>query len=430
MYTIDSLLPIFAERVYFSVIGRYIYVTNKSGSKQGLFGKDVIRIIQYVENAAGEQKTFRDLFADLSLPETIYEAVYSVMQALHDKGFFDSPTETVRFFGPDEEIYRIISAECCQFPTPLFVNIELTTACNLQCAHCYNTNDKVFLPLEAVRKKLAELRVLGTLFVGLSGGEPLLHPDIKEIISCCDELGMIVQILSNATLMNDDLAAFFCEKSVQVVKVSLYSLSEEQHNRITRQNSFHRTYDNILKYKDRIPFAVSCPITRWNTDVIPALQEWAKQLRVPVNFSLGIVAKSDCSKDNLESRMTLEQYKTCLAALDITSEHDVYPPENKRRLCSAGCSSLALDAEGDVLLCPLLKSVKFSQKDESIGDTWRHCDKLQAIRALTRDAMERCVGCEHQQKCHICLADNFNETGDLLCVPEEVCEQRKVKFSL
>ena len=430
MYTISSPLPAFSERVFFSIIGRYTYITNKSGSKQGLFGRDVVRIVQYLQTLRKKEATFQDLFVALSLPDSAHEAIYSVFDALADKGFFQPPTTAIQYFGVDEQIFRIISAECKEAPTPLFANLELTTACNLRCVHCYNTDDHLFLPLEVVKAKLKELRQLGTLFVGLSGGEPLLHPHIKEIIDACDEQGIIVQLLTNATLLDNELVDLFCSKSVQVIKVSLYSLSEQQHNRITMRDSFRRTYDNIIRYKEQVAFSVSCPITRWNCDVIAPMKEWSKEQHIPVNFSLGIVAKSDCSKNNLETRMSFEQYKLCLAELDISPEQEVYPPENSRRLCSAGCSSIALDAHGDVLLCSLLKALKMNSAGETLYETWFHSHDLKRIRAMTRNDLQRCVDCRHQHQCHICLADNYNETGDLLCVPEEVCLQRKVKFSL
>ena len=107
MYTISSPLPAFSERVFFSIIGRYTYITNKSGSKQGLFGRDVVRIVQYLQTLRKKEATFQDLFVDLSLPDSAHEAIYSVFDALADKGFFQPPTTAIQYFGVDEQIFRI-----------------------------------------------------------------------------------------------------------------------------------------------------------------------------------------------------------------------------------------------------------------------------------------------------------------------------------
>ncbi|NPV28125.1 MAG: radical SAM protein [Firmicutes bacterium] len=73
-----------------------------------------------------------------------------------------------------------------QIYTPLVVTVELTNQCNLRCRHCYaSAGEKLYneLSLAEVKELLGELSRLGTMEVEFSGGEPLLRPDLFEIIA-------------------------------------------------------------------------------------------------------------------------------------------------------------------------------------------------------------------------------------------------------
>lgn len=88
--------------------------------------------------------------------------------------------------------------------SPFLAQVVVTRRCNLACRYC-NEFDGQSPPvaLEALRKRLDHLRSLGTLAVELTGGEPLLHPDILELIRYARSIGFAkVMMISNAFLLN------------------------------------------------------------------------------------------------------------------------------------------------------------------------------------------------------------------------------------
>ena len=67
-----------------------------------------------------------------------------------------------------------------------------------------------------------EMADAGTLFLLLTGGEPLLHPDFKEIYLGLKKLGMIITINTNGTLIDKEWAAFFGENKPRRINITLY----------------------------------------------------------------------------------------------------------------------------------------------------------------------------------------------------------------
>ena len=98
---------------------------------------------------------------------------------------------------------------------PLSGTFELTSRCNLDCKMCYihkRANDR-----NAIRGELSTAQWLalaeecckaGTLHLLLTGGEPTLRPDFKEIYTQCRNMGMMVSVNSNATLMDEKMMDF------------------------------------------------------------------------------------------------------------------------------------------------------------------------------------------------------------------------------
>ena len=99
---------------------------------------------------------------------------------------------------------------------PLGGSLELLPLCNMNCDMCY-----VRLGREEMEQKgrirsgeewleLAnQMRDAGTLFILLTGGEPLLHPDFRRIYCELKKMGMIVTVNSNGTLIDEEWANFF-----------------------------------------------------------------------------------------------------------------------------------------------------------------------------------------------------------------------------
>ncbi len=87
---------------------------------------------------------------------------------------------------------------------PLLAQLVPVRRCNLACTYC-NEFDHISEPiaLEELLRRLDKLAALGTEAVGLTGGEPMLHPQLDDIIRAIRHRGMIAALLTNGYLLSE-----------------------------------------------------------------------------------------------------------------------------------------------------------------------------------------------------------------------------------
>lgn len=107
---------------------------------------------------------------------------------------------------------------------PFLAQMVVTRYCNLDCGYC-SEFDKVSkpIPTEELKARLAKLRELGTFAAELTGGEPMTHPDIYELIRYArHDLGFFrVQMISNAYLFNADKIRKLNEAGLHELQISI-----------------------------------------------------------------------------------------------------------------------------------------------------------------------------------------------------------------
>jgi MoaA/NifB/PqqE/SkfB family radical SAM enzyme len=124
---------------------------------------------------------------------------------------------------------------------PFFVDVDVTRRCNLRCVGCpyhsasadgapiyrADVND---LPPHLFQDLCDQLGALGTRELVVQGsGEPLLHPEIFEMLATAKAMGFRVTLLTNGTLIDGNAARNLLDSGVDVVKVSLWAGSAEQY---------------------------------------------------------------------------------------------------------------------------------------------------------------------------------------------------------
>jgi MoaA/NifB/PqqE/SkfB family radical SAM enzyme len=100
---------------------------------------------------------------------------------------------------------RLVASAIGSRHRPVLAQIVPTRRCNLSCTYC-NEFDRVSepVPIEIMLARIDRLAALGTLSIDLSGGEPLLHPDLDRIISRIRERGLFAGLLTNGYFLVPD----------------------------------------------------------------------------------------------------------------------------------------------------------------------------------------------------------------------------------
>src|SRR5213078_3216860 len=105
---------------------------------------------------------------------------------------------------------------------PILAHIIPMRRCNLACAYC-NEYDKVSdpVPLDVIRRRIDKLASFGTSVITISGGEPMLHPEIYEIIRTVRKHGMISGLISNGYYMTPERIEKLNEAGLEHLQISI-----------------------------------------------------------------------------------------------------------------------------------------------------------------------------------------------------------------
>jgi len=86
---------------------------------------------------------------------------------------------------------------------PLSIHLLITSRCNLHCKGCFYRHKEAEIPFAKIRRLFEEWRACGVRSVALGGGEPLLHPHIKEVVELGRKMGFYVAVTTNGTILKD-----------------------------------------------------------------------------------------------------------------------------------------------------------------------------------------------------------------------------------
>ena len=105
---------------------------------------------------------------------------------------------------------------------PVLAHIIPIRRCNLACGYCneYDSSSAP-VPLEIMRGRVDRLAALGTTVVTISGGEPLLHPDLDDIITHARGRGMIAGLISNGYLLTAQRIARLNRAGLDHLQISI-----------------------------------------------------------------------------------------------------------------------------------------------------------------------------------------------------------------
>ena len=153
-------------------------------------------------------------------------------------------------------------------PTPV-VDFTYDYACNMHCAHCSNacfTEKKRVLTLEDLRGLSRQADELGLAQFVVSGGEPLVFPDLDDIITALDPTKFHIAMSTNGLLLTKERAVHLKEIGLDKVKLSLDSLDEETYNQ-TRQQSgaYNKAIQGIMNAREAgLQVAIGALVTHQN----------------------------------------------------------------------------------------------------------------------------------------------------------------------
>ena len=251
--------------------------------------------------------------------------------------------------------------------------LDVTDACNHDCLYCCAASpieETQTLSFSEVRLIVDQAAELGLKQLSLLGGEPLLHPDILQIIQYAVKRGVIVHLCSNGSLINWSMAEKLIDAGATQVQVNLDHIIPEFHDQIRgRPGSYDATRQAIdCLLQAGMPTLIATVVLPLNRAVIADLFSLSQELGVqgyrvwdciPCRYSR---AQAPLAIAPLEYRALLLDLITTAAELGVALVRSGEPllatmPDVTTTMlytpCPAGTLMYAIDASGQVHACTL-----------------------------------------------------------------------------
>jgi MoaA/NifB/PqqE/SkfB family radical SAM enzyme len=171
---------------------------------------------------------------------------------------------------------------------PLLAHLVVTRRCNLACGYCSEYDQhSAPVPLDALRSRVRELARLKTLMIACTGGEPLLHPEIGEVIREIRRHGIVAMITTNGYTLTQTLVDVLNGAGLQALQISIDNVSPDE----VSSKSLALLDPKLELLADRAAFKVNINsvlgASEGNAEDVVAIAKRAMSLRF--SHSIGIV---------------------------------------------------------------------------------------------------------------------------------------------
>lgn len=193
-------------------------------------------------------------------------------------------TRYLQLLANPERLARAAAAPPAEPSGPVVI-WNLIRRCNLTCRHCYSTSaDKAFdgeLGTAEAMAVMEDLRAFGVPVLILSGGEPLMRPDLFDLAHHAKSLGFYLALSTNGTLIDRDHIGPIAAVGFDYLGISLDGL-QETHDRFRRRiGAFQASLNGLRLCRDAgIKVGMRFTLTRDNAQDLPALLDLMEEERI------------------------------------------------------------------------------------------------------------------------------------------------------
>ncbi len=333
---------------------------------------------------------------------------------------------------------------------PFLVALNLTRRCNLKCAHCYldagtradgGGDELTTAEVKAVLDDIAALS--DETMVVLTGGEPMLRPDLEAVAGHGARLGLMMVVGTNGTALDERRVARLQQAGVSGVGISLDSLDPAYHDGfrgypgawkrtmaaidacrrggLAFQIHFSVTDDNARELEDMIAFARAAGAMVLNVFFLVCTGRGEEVTNISAGTYEDVLRRATRAayeeKDLMVRAKCAPHFKRMALELDpawpITLAQGY-----EAGGCLAGTRYCRVTPEGEVTPCPYMETTVGSVREQGFAAIWRRAPLFARLRAPVLEG--RCGICEYAKVCGGCrarpLARDGNPMGeDFLC---------------
>lgn len=306
----------------------------------------------------------------------------------------------------------------------MIVSWNTTNACNMYCAHCYRDAgckaDEELSTGEA-KELLNQIARAGFKIMIFSGGEPLMRPDILELVKHAASLKLIPVFGTNGTLITRDMAEKLKSAGAKGMGISLDSTDAEKHDKFRAfKNAWSGAVEGMKNCREvGLPFQIHTTVMDWNQHELEKITDFAVEIGAKAHHIFFLVPTGRAASIEDEA-LRQKEYEEVL--IRIMEKQKKVPIELKptcapqflriadelgmnlrfKRGCLAGLSYCIISPRGKVQPCAYLNMELGDVRETPFDEIWKNNPILKKLRTL--DYGGGCGVCKYKNKCGGCRA--------------------------
>ncbi|NLP44634.1 MAG: putative heme d1 biosynthesis radical SAM protein NirJ2 [Peptococcaceae bacterium] len=306
----------------------------------------------------------------------------------------------------------------------MIVSWNTTNACNMYCDHCYRdagVKAQEELSTAEAKTMLEQIARAGFKIMIFSGGEPLMRPDIVELVAHAKSLGLRPVFGTNGTLLSVEMARKLKTAGAMGMGISLDSLDKQKHNEFRRYDkAWEQAVQGMKNCREvGLPFQIHTTVMDWNQSELEAITDFALDIGAVAHHIFFLVPTGRAVTIEEES-LRAEAYEDVLTR--IMKKQQTVPIELKptcapqftriakqlgmeirfSRGCLAGTSYCIISPKGQVQPCAYLNLPLGDVRETPFDQIWRNNPILKELRTL--DYKGGCGICGYKKICGGCRA--------------------------
>jgi radical SAM protein with 4Fe4S-binding SPASM domain len=331
---------------------------------------------------------------------------------------------------------------------PLVMSWNVTRECNMKCSHCYiNATDKKLaneLTTMEGKNLIDQISKVSKPLLILSGGEPLLRPDIYKLIHYGASKGLKMGLGSNGSLIDDKVATKLKDAGIATVSISLDSHIPAQHDDFRGVTGAWEKAVNACKVlrKNNVLVQVNTTLTQQNYNQIDDIMSLAEEIGVE-NFHLFFLVPTgrgtklaDISPQKYEDMISNTFAKVAKHKLNVRPS---CAPQFMRiaksmgldmrqwvRGCLAGLYYCRIYPNGDVTPCPYLPIKLGNVRENTFKEIWFNSPIFKSLRD-PNSLKGKCGKCEFRALCGGCRARAYGLSSDFIDYCGDLHEPAELK---
>ncbi|MBP7865825.1 MAG: radical SAM protein [Acidobacteria bacterium] len=326
---------------------------------------------------------------------------------------------------------------------PLSGGLELTRRCDLRCTHCYvgdraagGLGHKPELPTRRWHELLDEITAAGCLYLLLTGGEPLLHPDFPALYRHAKGNGLVVTVFTNGNRVDDSILDLWRDLPPHTVEISLYGATAAVYEAVTRvPGSFDRCMAGVRALVEAgLPLRLKTVLLTTNRHEFAAMKALAEELNAPFRFDAAVFPRLDGDRAPLALRVPPEAAveleftgpERLHEYLDYLKRHEGAVVAENLYSCGAGMTLFHVSAEGRLQPCLMARDPAFDLTRGDFGTGW--LEITGRLREWKTPAGFRCRECRMNVLCGYCPAFFGLETGAEDTCSDYICAMGRERW--